>query len=659
MRTSLAIDPANANTPLLFDQRGPGFSRLFGPVDIGSYELVDTTRPTIASITPIAPVGSATNLSPVLFQVVFSEPVRGFSAAHINVTNGVIVAGTFTQVNPSTYTVKIAPLVDGLVSVSVPDGAAQDYVGNLSFGGSGGIGYDTAPPTATITGVPPVNSNNMNPTFSFTGSDPLVNGYASGINHFDYQIDGGGFITATSPVTLPFALAEGNHTFQVRAVDNAGNVGSPISYAFRIDVTPPTVAITATPPAIAKSATGTFNFTGTDPASNGVSSGINHFQVAIDGGSFTNASSPFTTSALSDGSHTFQVLAVDNAGNVGNPASYTWNIDATPPIATITNGPPAFSNSTSASLTFTGGDPIVNGFSSGLDHLEYQLDGGGFINVPSPASFTNLSDGNHTFQVRAFDKAGNVSSPTSYSWVVDTIPPTVSISNPSVATTIDGPVSFTVSYSDLHFGPITLSAADITLVKTGTANAESVVITGAGATRTVTLQGVYGNGTLGIKIAAGTASDLAGNLAPAAGPSATFQVTGTRTLTISQAAPPTYFLPGSLYRDAISYSTAGTQISHHVYLFMTLPQSATFNALNSSAGWTSVGGGKFRLDLADLNSGSRGTVVFAVTFDPATPAGTPGLFTATISDDLGNGAPVATSKISAPIVNPNRPRWQR
>src|SRR5204862_271937 len=51
-----------------------------------------------------------------------------------------------------------------------------------------------------------------------------------------------------------------------------------------------------------------------------------------------------------------------------------------------------------------------------------------------------------------------------------------------------------------------------------------VGVSGTGTTRTVTLSSLTGNGTLGISIAAGTATDTAGNTAPAAGPSATFTV---------------------------------------------------------------------------------------------------------------------------------------
>src|SRR5213078_4205667 len=100
---------------------------------------------------------------------------------------------------------------------------------------------------------------------------------------------------------------------------------------------------------------------------------------------------------------------------------------------------------------------------------------------------------------------------------------TVSIGAPSVATTSAGPVTYTVTYADASFGASTLGVGDITLNTTGTATA-AIGVTGTGTTRTVTLSSLTGNGTLGISIVAGTATDTAGNTAPAAGPSATFTV---------------------------------------------------------------------------------------------------------------------------------------
>jgi hypothetical protein len=71
---------------------------------------------------------------------------------------------------------------------------------------------------------------------------------------------------------------------------------------------------------------------------------------------------------------------------------------------------------------------------------------------------------------------------------------------------------------------VTLSAGGIALVRTETADGE-VLVSGAGAeTRQVTVTSITGIGTIGIQLAAGTAVDVAGNLALAAGPSTTFAV---------------------------------------------------------------------------------------------------------------------------------------
>jgi len=118
---------------------------------------------------------------------------------------------------------------------------------------------------------------------------------------------------------------------------------------------------------------------------------------------------------------------------------------------------------------------------------------------------------------------------------VDSILPTIVISAPSVASTTLGPVTYTVTYADAHFNASTLATGNITLNKTGTANGTLAVTAPTTLTRTVTISSITGSGTLGISIAAGTASDLAGNLTLAAGPSTTFIVAGTTT-TITNAA---------------------------------------------------------------------------------------------------------------------------
>ena len=85
-------------------------------------------------------------------------------------------------------------------------------------------------------------------------------------------------------------------------------------------------------------------------------------------------------------------------------------------------------------------------------------------------------------------------------------------------------MSYTITYTDAD--SVTLLAGDVTLNTTDTATG-SVDVSGAGlGSRTVTISSITGQGTLGISVAADTASDTAGNSAAGAGPSTTFTVTG-------------------------------------------------------------------------------------------------------------------------------------
>ena len=110
--------------------------------------------------------------------------------------------------------------------------------------------------------------------------------------------------------------------------------------------------------------------------------------------------------------------------------------------------------------------------------------------------------------------------------VIDTIAPTLAIGGPSGSYAAGGPITYTVAYADANFNTSSLAVNNVTLNKTGTADG-IVAVSGMGLTRTVTISNISGDGNLGISIAADTASDLAGNLAPAAGPSTTFTVDNT------------------------------------------------------------------------------------------------------------------------------------
>src|SRR5205085_1836202 len=115
-------------------------------------------------------------------------------------------------------------------------------------------------------------------------------------------------------------------------------------------------------------------------------------------------------------------------------------------------------------------------------------------------------------------------------------------------------VTYTVSYADAHFASSSLTTADITLNKTGTASG-SVLVSGAGPSYTVTISGISGDGSLGISVAACTAVDQVGNVAGPAGPSATFTVDNTAP-TVTIGAPSASITARGLVTYSVTYGDA-------------------------------------------------------------------------------------------------------
>jgi Thrombospondin type 3 repeat len=79
-----------------------------------------------------------------------------------------------------------------------------------------GPGTDTTAPDTTITENPPARSKSKTATFAFTGTDARV------VASFECKRDAASFEPCTSPLTTK--VGKGKHSFQVRAIDAAGNV---------------------------------------------------------------------------------------------------------------------------------------------------------------------------------------------------------------------------------------------------------------------------------------------------------------------------------------------------------------------------------------------------------------------------------------------------
>src|SRR4029453_14812449 len=285
--------------------------------------------------------------------------------------------------------------------------------------------------------------------FTFSGTDTG----GVGVNHLQCNIDNSKYVPCTSPFTFSNLLIDGTHTFKVRAQDSVRNIiSSPASFTWNVDTLPPTTSINAAidgNKTIVANGTNTnsnsmsFEFSGNDTGgSEGKGAGIKQFECNIDNSKYVPCTSPFIFSdLLKDGTHTFTVMSEDNAGNKDLiPASFTWTVDTLAPhisINTATDGNGNFmttggnTSSNSATLAFSGNDTGGNeGKGLGIKQFECSFDGASFSICSSPVQFTSvdLAEGTHTFQLIAEDNTGNInSSPESFTWAVDTEPPTTTI----------------------------------------------------------------------------------------------------------------------------------------------------------------------------------------------------------------------------------------
>ena len=98
---------------------------------------------------------------------------------------------------------------------------------------------------------------------------------------------------------------------------------TPASYSWSVtagDTTPPDTTITSSPALVSKQSTALFKFISTEPGST--------FACKLDlSPTFTPCTSPQNYNHLGIGPHTFQVYAIDAAGNKDpTPATFIWTV---------------------------------------------------------------------------------------------------------------------------------------------------------------------------------------------------------------------------------------------------------------------------------------------------------------------------------------------
>src|SRR4029078_4256583 len=274
-------------------------------------------------------------------------------------------------------------------------------------------------------------SNSMK--FSFSGTDSS----GAKANSFECSMDGKAFVTCISTNTVN--VANGLHTFSVRSKDNSGNHDlTPASFRWTVGnltqtQTPPTQ--TQTPP------------TQTQTPPTQTQTPHTHTQTTPTQTPPTQTQTPPTqTQTPPTQTQTPPTQTQTPPTQTQTPPTQTQTPPTqtqTPPTQTQTpptlvisnisaedgNNSPISNNgySQSASIKFTFGSNDTTVF--GKNQFECNIDNSKYVTCTSPFVFQNLiKDGKHTFNVRTEDRVGNKSSsPTSFSWNVDTVSPTTTI----------------------------------------------------------------------------------------------------------------------------------------------------------------------------------------------------------------------------------------
>lgn len=290
------------------------------------------------------------------------------------------------------------------------------------------VRVDGTAPVLSIDSAPRNPSNEASPSFTFSANEPGV--------ALECKLDDDSFAACVSPKTYG-PLADGEHSFQLRGTDQAGNAAPTVMHTWTIATVQPLTTIDSAPPTYSDSRTATFTFS---TAASGST-----FKCQLDSLEVEDCASPKTYDSLTEGSHRFQVRAIDAALNEGSPIGHTWTADTTAPAASIENKPASLGKATGASFTFTANE-------SGAT-FRCKLDAGAFAECVSPKAYSSLADGTHTFSVEAIDRAGNVGSAATFAWTVDTASPgtTITTNPPPTSSTPAASFSFTATEAGSSF----------------------------------------------------------------------------------------------------------------------------------------------------------------------------------------------------------------
>ncbi|MFA1017328.1 Ig-like domain-containing protein [Enterobacter sp. SAT-E-asb] len=367
-----------------------------------------------------------------------------------------------------------------------------DAAGNVGASAHQQVTVDTVAPDAAIT----VTVDNITVDTGFDNNDFLTSSTSYTLHgtlgaelgageYVQVSVDGGTtWVYATVSGTQwsysdTRTLTDGSHSYQVRVVDLAGNVGATASQAVTVDTQAPQYGITIDSISEDTGQSGsdfiTMDTTLTINGSLGSAlASDERVQISLDGGNtwsdatVTNQRWSYTdTRDLADGDYTYQVRIIDQAGNVGSTASQVVTVDTTPPttvgtVVSYTDGEGERQGTFGSSVATDDNSPLINGTLNRApddgEIVQLYRDGVllGQVTMNGSASWSfqdnGLSDGNHTYIVRVTDRAGNYTESDGFVLNVDTSIPTTTAAITAQTTSDTTPIVTGTVSADLVNG---------------------------------------------------------------------------------------------------------------------------------------------------------------------------------------------------------------
>ncbi len=195
---------------------------------------------------------------------------------------------------------------------------------------------------------------------------------------------------------------------------NQGQCIKAVNHAMPADTTPPETTITAGPEqhSTSRNESATFGFTSTEANSTFeckiTSQSLGQAIKGDDVGFWHPCTSPMTYSPLRDDNITFQVRAIDAAGNVDpTPAERIFTVQRPGPSLQITNGPEDGSTINADSVTF---EWTTDGATPVDSYCQFRGPSGWvelFNSCSSPKIYQLTEDGPYWFNVFVEDATGN------------------------------------------------------------------------------------------------------------------------------------------------------------------------------------------------------------------------------------------------------------